>query len=137
MEAAGIEPASENDPSENLHACQVPIFLCPGLRSLQGKPGHEPIGFRPPPPGQPREAILSEVTSFNRPTGEPVKNGLRVRQPVLVDIQQLIVSTFLRGHGPRHASLPSAFPSKPVRPPFFDAYPLIYIGVVDDSVNAV
>jgi len=54
---------------------------------------------------------------------------------VLVDIQQLIVSTFLRGHGPRYASLPSSFPSKPVRP--LSAMLLIYIGIGWASVNAV
>ena len=29
MEAAGIEPASENDRSERLHACQIPICYVP------------------------------------------------------------------------------------------------------------
>ena len=33
VEAAGIEPASENVPRESLHTCQVPILLSsPGLK---------------------------------------------------------------------------------------------------------
>jgi len=32
VEAAGIEPASENVPSEHLHTCQVPIWSYPGLK---------------------------------------------------------------------------------------------------------
>src|SRR4030095_7099340 len=35
---------------------------------------------------------------------------------MLVDSQQLLFSTFLRGHGPRYASRTSSSPSKPVRP---------------------
>ena len=74
MEAAGIEPASENVPSENLHTCQVPIWSYPGLKEPASQPGHQPIKFRPSPPGQQFGAILPEVTPFNRPTGEPVKD---------------------------------------------------------------
>src|SRR5712691_3715860 len=39
-----------------------------------------------------------------------------VKQLMLFDNQRLIVSTFLRGHGPRYASRTSSSPSKPVRP---------------------
>jgi hypothetical protein len=46
VEAAGIEPASENDPSEILHACQVPIWSYPGLKEPASQPGHPPIRFR-------------------------------------------------------------------------------------------
>ena len=74
MEAAGIEPASENDRSENLHACQVPICYALAFRTCEAKPGHEPVGFRFASPGQQVEAILPEVTFFNQPTGELIKN---------------------------------------------------------------
>jgi hypothetical protein len=74
VEAAGIEPASENVPLENLHTCQVPIWSYPGLKEPASQPGHQPIRFRPSPPGQQLGAILSKVTPFNGPTGEPVKD---------------------------------------------------------------
>ena len=74
MEAAGIEPASENVRSENLHACQVPICYVPAFRTCEAKPGHEPVKFRLSSPGQQVEAILSKVSSFNPSTGERVKN---------------------------------------------------------------
>jgi len=65
MEAAGIEPASENVPLENLHTCQVPIWSYPGLKEPASQPGHQPIRYRPSPPGQQFGAILSKVTPFN------------------------------------------------------------------------
>jgi len=43
MEAAGIEPASENVPQESLHTCQVPVCLVPlpkGTCKLAGAPAH-------------------------------------------------------------------------------------------------
>ena len=66
-------------------------LLCSGLRNPRAKPEHEPVEFRLAPPGQQFEAILSKVTPFNYPTGELVKDGLLVKQPKLVDIQQLLV----------------------------------------------
>ena len=74
VEAAGIEPASENVPLENLHTCQVPIWSYPGLKEPASQPGHQPIEYRPSPPGQQLGAILSKVTPFNGSTGEPVKD---------------------------------------------------------------
>ena len=74
VEAAGIEPASENVPSENLHTCQVPIWSYPGLKEPASQPGHQPIRFRPSPPGQQLGAILPEVTPSGRPTGEPAQD---------------------------------------------------------------
>jgi len=74
MEAAGIEPASENVPLETLHTCQVPIWSYPGLKEPASQPGHQPIEYRPSPPGQQLGAILSKVTPFNGSTGEPVKD---------------------------------------------------------------
>jgi hypothetical protein len=74
MEAAGIEPASENDQSENLHACQVPICYALAFRTCEAKPEHEPVGVRFASPGQQVEAILPEVSFFNPPTGERIKN---------------------------------------------------------------
>ena len=74
MEAAGIEPASENVQSENLHACQVPICYAPTFRTCEAKSGHEPVKFRLASPGQQFETILPEVSSFNQPTGELIKN---------------------------------------------------------------
>jgi hypothetical protein len=62
MEAAGIEPASENVPSENLHTCQVPIWSYPGLKEPASQPGHQPVGFRFASPGQQVEAIPPKVT---------------------------------------------------------------------------
>ena len=135
MEAAGIEPASKNVPLENLHTCQVPICYVPALGTCKQSRNTSPLIFVHRPPGQQSKTIPSKVTPFNQPTGELIKDGLLIKQPVLFDSQQLIVSTFLRGHGPRYASLPSAFPSKPVRPPF-DVY-FTYIGMGALSVNAV
>ena len=43
MEAAGIEPASENDPLEILHACPIPIYVVSrpkGIGKLAGTPAH-------------------------------------------------------------------------------------------------
>jgi hypothetical protein len=74
VEAAGIEPASENDQLENLHACQVPICYVPAFRTCEAKPGHEPVKFRFASPGQQVEAILPKVTFFNQPTVELIKN---------------------------------------------------------------
>ena len=74
MEAAGIEPASENDRSERLHACQIPICYVPALGTCEAKPGHEPVKFRLSSPGQQIEAILPKVSFFNSPTGERIKN---------------------------------------------------------------
>jgi len=37
MEAAGIEPASENDQSELATCLSDSILLCPGLRNLRSK----------------------------------------------------------------------------------------------------
>ena len=74
VEAAGIEPASENVPSENLHTCQVPIWSYPGLKEPASQPGHQPVVFRPSPPGQPFGAILPKVTPSGRPTGEPAQD---------------------------------------------------------------
>ena len=74
MEAAGIEPASENVPSENLHTCQVPIWSYPGLKEPASQPGHQPIEFRLLPAGHPLKAILQKVTPFDQPTGEPIKD---------------------------------------------------------------
>jgi hypothetical protein len=65
MEAAGIEPASENVRSENLHTCQVPICYVPALGTCEAKPEHEPVKFRLASPGQQIEAIPSKVTPFN------------------------------------------------------------------------
>ena len=58
MEAAGIEPASENVPQESLHTCQVPFFSCPDLKKPASWPEHQPIEFRLALPGQRFEAIL-------------------------------------------------------------------------------
>ncbi len=74
MEAAGIEPASENVPQESLHTYQVPFFSCPDLKEPASWPGHQPIGFRLAPLGRQFEAILHKVTPFNSPTGERVKD---------------------------------------------------------------
>ncbi len=65
MEAAGIEPASENVPQESLHTCQVPFFSCPDLKKPASWPEHQPIEFRPAPPGQLCGTILQKVTPFN------------------------------------------------------------------------
>ena len=65
MEAAGIEPASENVPSENLHTCPVPNLSYPRLKEPASQRGHQPIKFRLAWPGQSVEAILPEVTPFN------------------------------------------------------------------------
>src|SRR3989442_8213080 len=48
---------------------------------------------------------------------------------MLADSQQLVVSTFLRGHGPRYASLTSSSPSKPVRPLLDKLHPLYRCGI--------
>lgn len=75
MEAAGIEPASENVPQESLHTCQVPVLSrAPGLKEPASEPEHQPVEFRPALPGQPCGAILHKVTPFNWPTGELVKD---------------------------------------------------------------
>jgi len=66
MEAAGIEPASENVPQESLHTCQVPILSrAPCLKEPASQQGHQPIEFRLALPGQWVEAILQKVTFFN------------------------------------------------------------------------
>jgi len=39
--------------------------------------GHQPVEFRPFPPGQPVGAILQKVTPFNQPTGELIKDVSR------------------------------------------------------------
>ena len=78
MEAAGIEPASENVPYESLHTCQVPILSRDrGLKEPTSQPDHQPVEFCPAPPGQPCGTILQKVTLFNQPTGELVKNVSR------------------------------------------------------------
>jgi hypothetical protein len=74
MEAAGIEPASENVPQESLHTYPVLFFSCPVLKKPASWPEHQPIKFRLAPPGRQFEAILHKVTPFNRPTGESVKD---------------------------------------------------------------
>ena len=66
MEAAGIEPASENVPQESLHTCQAPVLSrAPGLKEPASEPGHQPVEFRLLLPGQRLEAILQKVTPFN------------------------------------------------------------------------
>ena len=65
MEAAGIEPASENVPRESLHTCQVPLVSGPDLKEPASWPEHKPVGVHLAPPGQPFEAILHKVTPFN------------------------------------------------------------------------
>jgi len=46
MEAAGIEPASENVPQKSLHTCQVPILShAPTWRNLQASRGTSPLSF--------------------------------------------------------------------------------------------
>ena len=65
MEAAGIEPASENVPQESLHTCQIPVCVVLQPSESASKLEHQPVEFRPFPPGQPVGAILQKVTSFN------------------------------------------------------------------------
>jgi len=74
MEAAGIEPASENVPRESLHTCQVPIVWYATLKEPASWVEHEPVEIRLAQPGQRLEAILHKVTPFNQPTGELVKD---------------------------------------------------------------
>jgi hypothetical protein len=50
------------------------LFSCPDLKKPASWPEHQPIVFRLAPPGQQFEAILQEVTPFNQPTGELVKD---------------------------------------------------------------
>src|SRR5262245_65556373 len=91
MEAAGIEPASENVPSENLHTCQVPILSYSDLKEPAIQSEHQPVEFRPLPPGQQQGVIQSKVTLFNQTTGELIKDRLLVKQNVLIDSQQMVV----------------------------------------------
>ena len=75
MEAAGIEPASENVPQESLHTCQIPILsraLC--LKESASQQEHQPVEFGPARPGQSCGTILQKVTPFDRPTGESAKD---------------------------------------------------------------
>ena len=75
VEAAGIEPASENVPQKSLHTCQIPILsraLC--LKEPASQQEHQPVEFSPARPGQSRGTILQKVTPFHRPTGESVKD---------------------------------------------------------------
>ena len=66
MEAAGIEPASENVPYESLHTCPVPVLShARSLKEPASQPGHQPVEFCPEQPGQRLEAILQKVTPFN------------------------------------------------------------------------
>jgi len=65
MEAAGIEPASENVPQESLHTCQVAICLVPRPKATCKLAGAQAVEFRLSPPGQQFEAILQKVTPFN------------------------------------------------------------------------
>src|SRR5262245_24606769 len=74
MEAAGIEPASENVPRKSLHTCQVLIFVVSRPKrtcNLAETPAHRVSPFA----GGPRaRAILQKMTPFSRPTGEPTKD---------------------------------------------------------------
>ena len=65
MEAAGIEPASENVPQKSLHTCQVPFLSWLGLKEPATRPKHQPVEFRPLPAGHPLGTILQKVTPFN------------------------------------------------------------------------
>ena len=48
MEAAGIEPASENVPQESLHTCQVPICFVPRPKgTCKPDRGTSPLSFAP------------------------------------------------------------------------------------------
>ena len=77
MEAAGIEPASENVPQESLHTCQIPVCLVLQPKESASQMEHQPVVFRLALPGQRFETILQKVTPFNQPTGELVKDVSR------------------------------------------------------------
>jgi len=47
MEAAGIEPASENVQQESLHTYQVPIYLTSDAREPATSPERQPVKFTP------------------------------------------------------------------------------------------
>ena len=62
MEAAGIEPASENVQQESLHTCQVPNYLTLGAREPATSPKRQPVSFHSSTLGQYLEAILHKVS---------------------------------------------------------------------------
>jgi len=65
MEAAGIEPASENVPQRVYILVRLRFVSYPDLKQPASWPGHKPVEFRLSPPGQQFEAILQKVTPFN------------------------------------------------------------------------
>ena len=77
MEAAGIEPASENVQQESLHTYQVPIGLTPGAGEPATPPDASPIDFAPNQPGRPSEAILQLSSLSETPTGGSLEERSR------------------------------------------------------------
>ena len=92
-------------------------FLAPSLQDGQDG-GGQPVCFRGARPGA--GAPLSRCAApFHPPREKEWRTGylILVRQPEQAAGWQLsLVSTFLRGCGPRHAPVASSPPSKPLRP---------------------
>ena len=92
MEAAGIEPASENVQQESLHTYQVPFCLAPGAGEPATPPERQPIGVSPEADraSRPRLSCISRRSRKNLQAGFS-KNVAAIKQLVLTVRQQLIV----------------------------------------------
>jgi len=91
VEAAGIEPASENVQQKSLHACQVRFFLTPSEIEPATSPDASPLNF-----ALNRRASNSELAHISRRSIENLRAGFlqnvtAIKRLVLTQSQQLFV----------------------------------------------
>ncbi len=92
MEAAGIEPASEDLRSERLHACPAPKVFVPVSQEPAGADRNYPLVLTRPS-GERRPSQPTFAAPCTGPVGMVRRGRGRLMRPLLTYCQQLLVST--------------------------------------------